>query len=210
MWVIKLGGSLLGQPELEAWVNQLVKYGDGKVVIVPGGGIFADAVRDAQVKTGVDEATAHHMAVMAMDQYATLMTGLNSDLVMASSELEIAERGWQHRVVVWKPSKMVLADNDLPTSWDLTSDSLAAWLASKLNAHHLLIVKSIPFGHVTKTDVEKLTLEGVVDPFFSTYASGKSFKSWLVSKSEFVHINQVISHLSNPVIGVEIVAGSQS
>lgn len=198
----------MGQPELKSWLDKLVKYGDGKIVIVPGGGIFADAVRDAQVKTGVDDTTAHQMAVVAMDQYATLMTGLNSDLVMASSELEIAERGWQHRAVVWKPSKMVLADKDLPTSWDLTSDSLAAWLASKLNAQHLLIVKSIPFGHIKKNDVENLTLDGVVDPYFGEYSTGKSFKSWLVSKSEFININQVISHLSSPMIGVEIVAGS--
>ncbi len=208
MWVIKLGGSLLGQPELKAWLDKLVKYGDGKVVIVPGGGVFADAVRDAQVKTGIDDATAHQMAVVAMDQYATLMTGLNSDLVMASSELEIAERGWQHRAVVWKPSEMVLADNDLPMSWDLTSDSLAAWLATKLNAQHLLVVKSMPPSSVKKIDISDLMLDSVVDTYFGAYSTGKSFKTWLVSKSEFININQPISHLSSPMIGVEIVAGS--
>lgn len=142
MWVIKLGGSLLGSPALKSWLDVLVKFGDGKVVVVPGGGLFADAVREAQSKTGVDDKTAHKMAVMAMDQYAALMIGLNPELAIASSELEIAEMGWQHRAIVWKPSPMVLADESLPTSWDLTSDSLAAWLADKLNAEHLLIVKS--------------------------------------------------------------------
>lgn len=208
MWIVKLGGSLIGAPELEAWLDALVKFGDGKVVIVPGGGVFADAVRDAQVKTGIDDATAHQMAVMAMDQYATLMVGLNSELVTASSELEIAERGWQHRAVVWKPSQMVLADKDLPMRWDLTSDSLAAWLATKLNAQHLLIVKSMPRSFVGNVDVRKLMLDGVVDVYFGAYATGKSFKTRLVSKNEFIDINQAISHLSSPMIGVEIVAGS--
>lgn len=208
MWVIKLGGSLLGQSELKAWLDTLVKLGDGKVVIVPGGGIFADAVREAQVKTGIDDATAHQMAVVAMDQYATLMTGLNNNLVMASSELEIAERGWQHRAVVWKPSQMVLADKDLPMDWDLTSDSLAAWLAAKLNAQHLLIVKSTQPSYVEKIDVENLTLDGVVDPYFGAYSTGKSFKTWLVSKNEFINLNHPITHQSIPMIGVEIVAGS--
>ena len=135
MWIVKLGGSLIGSPALKGWLDKLVQFGDGKVVIVPGGGLFADAVRNAQSKTGINDETAHQMALVAMDQYAALMAGLNPKLVLASSELEIAECGWQHRAIVWKPSHMVLADESLPKTWDLTSDSLAAWLAAKLNGH---------------------------------------------------------------------------
>jgi aspartokinase-like uncharacterized kinase len=208
MWVVKLGGSLMGTAALKGWLDALAQFGDGRVVIVPGGGIFADAVRDAQVKTGIDDATAHQMAVVAMDQYATLMTGLNADLVMAASELEIAKLCLQNKAIVWKASEMVLADKDLPMNWDLTSDSLAAWLATKLNAEHLLIVKSISPSHTEKIEFEDLMSEGVVDLYFGAYATGKSFKTWLVGKSEFININQPISHLSSPMIGVEIVAGS--
>ncbi|OZA05848.1 MAG: uridylate kinase, partial [Methylophilaceae bacterium 17-44-8] len=45
MWVIKLGGSLLGTDELQQWLSCIAEYGDGRVVIVPGGGVFADTVR---------------------------------------------------------------------------------------------------------------------------------------------------------------------
>lgn len=210
MWVIKLGGSLIGSPELKGWLDMLVQFGDGKVVIVPGGGIFADAVREAQALMSIDDVIAHQMAVLAMDQYATLMTGMNAGLVTASSELEIAERGWQHRAVVWKPSAMVLADQDLPMNWDLSSDSLAAWLATKLNAQHLLVVKSISHNHAEKVEVEDLMLDGVVDSYFSAYVSGKSFKTWLVGKSEFAKIQQLIAHQSTPMMGVEIISGSQN
>ena len=48
MWVVKIGGSLLGSPELERWLEVVAKHGDGKIIIVPGGGLFANAVRDAQ------------------------------------------------------------------------------------------------------------------------------------------------------------------
>jgi aspartokinase-like uncharacterized kinase len=208
MWVVKLGGSLMGTPALIGWLDALTQFGDGKVVIVPGGGVFADAVRDAQVKTGIDDATAHQMAVLAMDQYATLMTGLNADLVMASSELEIAECGWQHRAVVWKPSLMVLADRDLPMNWDLTSDSLAAWLAAKLNAAHLLVVKSMDVMGAETLDVKDLMFEGTVDPYFDSFIAQKPFKTWLVSKNEFININQSMTHQFKPMMGVEIVAGS--
>lgn len=210
MWVVKLGGSLMGTPALKGWLDAFAQFGDGKVVIVPGGGVFADAVRDAQAKTGIDDATAHQMALVAMDQYATLMTGLHEDLVMASSVLEIAELCLQNKAIVWKPSEMVLAEKDLPMSWDLTSDSLAAWFAAKLDAQHLLIVKSISPSHAEKIEVKDLMLDGVVDSYFSAYSTGKSFKTWLVSKNEFININQVITHQSRPMIGVEIVAGSQS
>ena len=210
MWVVKLGGSLLRTPDLKGWLDAFAQFGDGKVVIVPGGGVFADAVRDAQAKTGIDDATAHQMAVVAMDQYATLMTGLNEDLVMASSVLEIAELCLQNKAIVWKPSEMVLADKDLPMSWDLTSDSLAAWFAAKLNAQHLLIVKSISPSHAEKVEVEGLMLEGVVDAYFGVFFTGKPFKTWLVSKNEFININQAITHQSGPMVGVEVVAGSQS
>ena len=206
MWVVKLGGSLLGTPELKGWLDALTQFGDGKVVIVPGGGIFADAVREAQTKSSIDDATAHQMAVVAMDQYATLMTGLNTSLVAASSELEIAERGWQHRAVVWKPSPMVLADNDLPMSWDLTSDSLAAWLATKLNAEHLLVVKSAVFGDTEKVYVEDLIADKVVDAYFGQYTSRQPFKTWWVGKQEFAKINSPITHQSNPPFGVRVLA----
>jgi aspartokinase-like uncharacterized kinase len=199
MWVIKLGGSLLGSPALKDWLDVLVKFGDGKVVVVPGGGLFADAVREAQSKTGIDDKTAHQMAVMAMDQYATLMAGLNPALAIASSELEIAETGWQHRAILWKPSTMVLADENLPTSWDLTSDSLAAWLADKLNAEHLLIVKSAEIQ--AQSGISDLIAEQIVDPSFSKYVLDKSFATWILAKNDYLAINQTIKHQSNPPAG---------
>jgi len=199
MWIVKLGGSLIGSPALKAWLDKLVQFGDGKVVIVPGGGLFADAVRNAQSKTGVDDETAHQMALVAMDQYASLMTGLNPKLALASSELEIAECGWQHRAIVWKPSAMVLAEECLPKTWDLTSDSLAAWLAAKLNAEHLLVVKSVAsqvgFG------IEDLEANGMLDACFSSYVLNKAFKTWLLGPNDYLSIQRPSAHHDSPAFG---------
>ena len=203
MWIIKLGGSLLGSPALKGWLDVLVKFGDGKVVVVPGGGLFADAVREAQSKTGIDDKTAHQMAVVAMDLYATLMVGLNPELAIASSELEIAETGWQHRAIVWRPSPMVLADENLPTSWDLTSDSLAAWLASKLNAQHLLIVKSLDIAH--RSTVSDLVSNEVLDPCFADYALKQPFKTWMLGPNDYQAIQQPITHQAKPPAGFELI-----
>lgn len=196
MWVIKLGGSLLGSAELSCWLDKIAQHADGKVVIVPGGGIFADAVRDAQKKTGVNDHIAHQLAVMAMDQYGVLLTGLNKALVTARSELEIAERSWQHRAIVWLPSHMVCAEESIPANWEITSDSLAAWLANKLNAEHLVLVKSLEMP-LRQMPVSELVAQEVVDAKFGDYVSLAPFKCWVIGKQRY----DVLEHgLSLPAL----------
>ena len=185
MWVVKIGGSLLGSPELERWLQIFAKFSDGNIVIVPGGGVFANAVRDSQKLSKISDACAHRLAVLAMDQYGLLLANLNPLLATANSELEIAERTWQHRAIVWLPSKMVLSNDSIPQSWDVTSDSLAAWLADNLNAQHLVLVKSDrPDG--TELSLKIATKEGLIDPAFSEFVLNKSFVSWIVKKTDYV------------------------
>ena len=191
MWVVKIGGSLLGTPELARWLDIFVKFSDGHIIIVPGGGLFADAVREAQQLTNTNDAIAHKLAVIAMDQFGLLMAGINPALKTASSELELAERGWQHRGIVWLPSKMVLADDTIPQNWDTTSDSIAAWLAKELDAKHLVLVKSIkPTGENLK--LKDVTKDGLVDSEFGDFALDKEFSPWIVKKTDHVHFEDGI------------------
>ncbi len=183
MWIVKVGGSLLGSPELERWLNIFVKYSDGNIIIVPGGGIFADAVREAQKLSKVSDACAHRLAVLAMDQFGLLLASLNPLLATASSELEIAERTWQHRAIVWLPSQMVLSDDSIPKNWDVTSDSLAAWLAEKLDAKHLVLLKSDkPSG--SELSLKSMTKNGLIDEAFSGFVLNKTFAPWLIKKGD--------------------------
>lgn len=187
MWIVKLGGSLLGSPELPRWLDTLVKISDGQVVIVPGGGMFADAVREAQQRTNVSDAIAHELALLAMDQFGLLLAGMNSKLATASSELEIAERGWQHRCIVWLPSKMVLADDSVPKNWQVTSDSLSAWLANKIGAEQLVVVKSkslesyqIP-ANISQQNLQE---DDLIDDAFADFFIG-NHQSWIVNKLDY-------------------------
>ena len=186
MWVVKIGGSLLGSPELERWLEIFVKYSDGKIIIVPGGGVFADAVREAQKLSKISDKAAHRLAVLAMDQYGHLLHSLNSKLATASSELEIDERTWQHRAIVWLPSQMVLADDTIPKNWDVTSDSIAAWLAEKLDATHLILLKSDKPNEST-LGLKAITEDGLVDFAFQNFVRNKLFSTWLVNKSDYAH-----------------------
>ncbi len=196
MWIIKIGGSLLGAPELAHWLETLVKYSDGKVVIVPGGGLFADSVREAQQISNASDEVAHQLALLAMDQFGLLLTGLNPELVTASSELELAERGWQHRGIVWLPSKMVMADSSIPKNWQVTSDSLSAWLANKLGAEQLILVKSKPLiTYQTKapTALQHLVDDEVIDSQFTHFSAGKNFQAWALNKADYTIFEQGFS-----------------
>src|ERR1700738_2303502 len=82
--VVKLGGSHAYSDHLRAWLAAVVR-GAGHVVLVPGGGPFADTVRVAQPKMGFDDRAAHHMALLAMEQYGRALTSLEPRLVLADS-----------------------------------------------------------------------------------------------------------------------------
>jgi aspartokinase-like uncharacterized kinase len=188
MWVIKLGGSLLGAPELARWLDILAKFSDGKIVIVPGGGLFANSVREAQQISKVSDEVAHRLALLAMDQFGILLAGLNSNLVTASSELELAERGWQHRGIVWLPSKMALADSSIPQNWQVTSDSLSAWLANKLGAEQLILVKSkslLTYQKGKPSLLQHLVDDEVIDSQFVNFSAGKNFQAWVLNKADY-------------------------
>lgn len=138
MWVVKLGGSLYDSPRLRDWLEVLCDARD-PVAIVPGGGPFADQVREAQARWGFDGPTAHRMALRAMDQFGDLLCGLRPGLPAASRVDDLAGILRRSPAVVWQPA---VCDPPVEPSWRITSDSLAAWLASTLGASGLALVKS--------------------------------------------------------------------
>jgi len=196
MWVVKLGGSLLGSPALPRWLDTLVKISDGKVLIVPGGGLFADAVREAQQRANVSDAVAHRLALLAMDQFGLLLAGMNPGLVTASTELEIAERGWQHRGIVWLPSHMVMADENIPKNWQVTSDSLSAWIANKIGSEHLVLVKSRALtSYSSPVAMQTLIADELIDSAFVDFNTKTNFQTWVLNKAD----NQVFSQGLNVI-----------
>ncbi len=202
MWVVKLGGSLLGSAELPRWLELLAEHGDGRIVLVPGGGVFAEAVREAQKLSGVDDAVAHRLAVLAMDQYGLLLAGLCPRLTTAASELELDEHSWQHRAMVWLPSRMVLAEDGIPCSWEVTSDSLAAWLAGRLGASRLVLVKSVAAEELAGMDMARLRRQ-LVDREFPRFAGASGAECWITSRHALADFARALKKGEGP--GIRIV-----
>lgn len=160
--VVKLGGSLASAPQLRAWLDAIA--GLGGSLVVPGGGAFAEAVRVAQPRMGFDDSAAHRMALLAMEQYAHALASLDRRFVPAASLQAIAAALAAKSVPLWLPSKMVLRATDIPCSWDVTSDSLAAWLSRRLRSRVLVLVKArvVP----GRPAAAQLAQRGIVDPCF--------------------------------------------
>ncbi len=165
--VIKLGGSHALEPYLREWLSAIAAEAGG-IVVAPGGGLFADAVRAAQARMGFDDAAAHDMALMAMSQFGRALQGLDSRFRLAGSVALIRRALRDRAVPVWSPDSMARAAK-LPASWDLTSDSLSAWLACTLGARRLVLIKHGQYS-ATGVAVGKLVEDGVVDPLFPRYA----------------------------------------
>ncbi|MFO1205826.1 MAG: aspartate kinase [Burkholderiales bacterium] len=170
--VVKLGGSLLDAPDiLRSWLRPIAGAG-GRLVVVPGGGPFADAVRIAQQKTGIDDRTAHRMALVAMEQYGLLLSSLAPSLVPVDTLNALRDALGCERVPVWMPSRMVADAKGIDESWEVTSDSLAAWLARELGAAMLWLVKSCA---VAVQDARQLAELGVVDDAFPRFVEASDY-----------------------------------
>ena len=106
-----------------------------------------------------------------------------ANLVPVSGIAEIHEALRNGRIALWMPYEMVVADPTIPESWDVTSDSLAAWLAKQMNASALLLVKSVKIDG-PQPGIEDLMRRGWVDPAFATFTSGMHLRFVLLGQGE--------------------------
>lgn len=177
--IVKLGGSLATSPRLIRWLAAIAEAALDAVV-VPGGGPFADQVRELQRRWGLDDPAAHRLAIGAMELFAAALVALDPRLDPAADAQEISGVLGRGRVAVWMPARMTIGRPEIPESWDVTSDSLAAWLAARLGAKRLLLVKSAepPAGTVPAAELARA---GMVDRAFPGFLARSGVEeAWCV------------------------------
>ncbi|MBT3012318.1 MAG: amino acid kinase [Candidatus Thiodiazotropha sp. (ex Lucina aurantia)] len=188
MWVVKLGGSLFNSADLRDWLAVLAKA--GSLVIVPGGGPFADQVRLAQRLWQIDDSSAHLMALLAMEQFGRMLCGLQAGLAAAADQSQIEEALRRGETPVWMPTTMVMADPEIKHGWEVTSDSLSAWLCRALDIDNLLLVKSVTREEAS-LPLEKLTEAGIVDAQFDTFLRQGALHAWVLSGPDYARFGEL-------------------
>jgi aspartokinase-like uncharacterized kinase len=156
--VVKVGGGVGDDalPSLCAAIGELGRRHE--LLVVPGGARFADAVRDADRRFGLSAEAAHRMAILGMEQFGWLL----SELIP------------QTRVLL--PAGLPL--DDLPVSWQVTSDSIAAWVAHRTGAGRLVLLKAVDGAGV--------------DEYLPTLLERASFETWVISGRDPARIAELL------------------
>ena len=147
--VVKVGGSLFDLPDLRARLRDfLATLEDANVLLVPGGGAMADAVRAFDRVHRLGEEASHWLAIQAMSLNGWFLQSLlpESRMVDGIGSLAYASGSDASRWRVLDAFPFFLADDmrpdHLPHCWQVTSDSLAARAAVLAQACELILLKS--------------------------------------------------------------------
>jgi len=156
-FVYKVGGSLLTLPDLaERLEAALVLHRERRPLLIVGGGATADLVRHWDTLHGLGEERSHALALSAMSLNERFVEALlpRARIVRTREEAGVA---WQDRRVPILCSREFLQDEEgalaagrgnpdlpgvLPHTWEVTSDSIAAWVALRWPAAGLVLLKS--------------------------------------------------------------------
>lgn len=166
--VMKIGGSLMD--DLDPILHSLQRSGLA-VLIVPGGGRFARLAREI----AVSDESAHWMAIAAMEQMGWYIAskGVNPvTLLRIPSRLEVL-----------LPYTLLQKTDPLPHSWDITSDTISAWIASRLSLP-LVVLKSVDgirSGGILQDRVSANLPTDDVDPCFIRYVLASKVKTMVIN-----------------------------
>lgn len=167
--VIKVGGSLFDLPDLPTRLRQFLdRLENTKPLIVCGGGNAADLVRDWDRTHHLGETKAHWLAIQSMMLNDRLLCALLPEADIVSSPPEAAAVWDAGRVPVLCAYDYLTQTSssdfaDLPASWDVTSDSIAAWVSLTWPADELILLKSVDVPH--ENTVAELAAAGFVDAY---------------------------------------------
>jgi 5-(aminomethyl)-3-furanmethanol phosphate kinase len=205
--LIRVGGSLSQGDQLPRLCLGLGRLGTRyPLLVVPGGGPFADVVRTEERRYPLANSTAHWMAILAMDQYGYLL----SDLIPGSGVVRDLEAAQQvaaaGSVPVLLPFSLLQAADPLPHTWEVTSDSIAAWIASQARIPRLALVKDVdglfaaePCAEGGAEPMAVIRLQELarcrgVDGYLATVLAGSGLHLWVLNGNEPDRLGELFEH----------------
>jgi len=169
--IVKVGGSLYNQiPDLAP----ILIASDRPLFIIPGGGPFADLVRQVRVNNDA----AHWMAIAAMEQYGWFISSFG---ILTTDRIAVPLT-----TTVLLPYRCLRLTDVVPHTWDVTSDTIAAWVAGTLH-FDLLLLKSIDgifINGILQEQVTGLVESDIVDPCFIPFVIKNTVKTTIINGSQ--------------------------
>ena len=169
--VVKVGGSLLEMNELEMRLrNWLSGQSPAHHVVVVGGGLLVDEIRNWHQRWPLADEVAHWICVDQMTTTAQLLRSRMPELVVTEDQQHLQRRVAEPGSTVFSPGRWLrnqeatMSGTALEASWETTSDSIAARLAVTLQADELVLLKSALSEDVARRGIAALAETGMVDP----------------------------------------------
>ncbi len=186
--VLKVGGSLSRGNGLNTLCEEINRLGkERSLLVIPGGGDFADQVRKADRRYHLEQTAAHNMALLAMDQYGYVLHHLMRDCRL-THDLDIAcTKAMSGETSILLPATIMMREDPLPHSWHVTSDSIAAWIAARIGCARLILLKDVdgllnPNGIIAEMTCAQLKEHsGGVDEYLSRALGESSVEAWIVN-----------------------------
>lgn len=213
--VVKVGGGLAreaGDGALRALCAQLAEVAARHaLLLVPGGGEFADAVREHDRRFALRPETAHRMAILAMDQFGWAL----ADLIPGAARVLDLGPVPDGVVSVLMPAAVLAERNPLPESWAVTSDSIAAWVAGAAGAGRLVLVKAVaglyrnwppagePIAQLTVDELAALRPAGV-DAHLPAALRAAGVETWVIGGREPARLAELLDE--GRVAGTRVIA----
>ena len=196
MVIFKLGGSLLTLPDLATRVSAVFEQRLGRpCAMLVGGGAAVDVIRDWDRTHALGDEAAHHLALQAMRLTARYVEALLPAARIVADAASLRE-SWSEGKFPLLDAESFLDDAErqqrltIPHSWDATSDSIAAWLATELRASELVLLKSAPRP---AADMGAAVSADLIDACFPDAAARIPQLSWAHLRSSDCRIEPWIS-----------------
>ncbi len=202
--IYKFGGSLLTLNDLDRRLTSLFKLrlplspdptGSrplDRAVLVGGGGV-ADLVRswDRAYKLGGER--SHDLALAAMAFNAQFVNAVLRDSVVVAKRSSIRKACADGSIAVLDPRRVLdeaekRSAQRLPRCWNVTSDSIAAFLSISWRATALVLVKSSP--RPAGQNAAAAARRGLVDKYFPKVAGGVPLVAWANLRSKRLAIER--------------------
>ena len=144
--IFKIGGSILEDFEnVNSTISQLTYLYEKdviqKIIIIPGGGSFANFIRKIYDDLQFTDELAHWMSIISMNY-----NGI--ELGKKFPKLEVVEdyeklKETSKIFSIFLPYQFIKENDNLPHNWQVTSDSIALFMAKKLGLKECFLIKDV-------------------------------------------------------------------
>ncbi|MFX1410080.1 MAG: hypothetical protein ACFFA6_06990 [Promethearchaeota archaeon] len=144
--IFKIGGKILDNSKnlintvaqfTQLFEDSIIK----KIIIIPGGGLLANFVRKTYIEFNLNNNLAHWIAIYSMDYNGRELNRKFPHLKLCDNYEKLNEES--RGISIFLPYKYLRNENELPHSWEVTSDSISIYLAKKFGLNTCFLIKDI-------------------------------------------------------------------